>query len=335
MPQLNMEDKGKIIGMHLSGMTNYLIARELRISQPTVALWIKRYNEDANCSRMPGSGRKRKTSPQYDRAACRMVLTDRFTTAADILKALPAEDVSKHTIYRRIREGTDFNNYWAAKKPFISERNRLRRVEWCQLMLPVTIDEWMYILWSDESPFVLRYNHKKKVWRRYNERYSPQCTVGTVKHDQKIMVWGCFTGHGVGRLYLVEGIMEQNQYIRILEQEMLPSAQNLFGDRYWAFQQDNDPKHTARRVQEFIRQRGINLLPYWPSQSPDLNPIENLWSILDNNLKDRRPQSKAELFQVLQDGWNALDIGLLRRLVESMPRRIQAVIDANGYMTKY
>ena len=87
-----------------------------------------------------------------------------------------------------------------------------------------------------QSPFVLRYNHKKKVWRRHNERYSPQCTVGTVKHDQKIMVWGCFTGHGVGRLYLVEGILEQNQYIRILEHEMLPSAQNLFGDRYWALQ---------------------------------------------------------------------------------------------------
>ena len=73
----------------------------------------------------------------------------------------------------------------------------------------------------------------------------------------------------------------------------------------------------------------------WPSQSPDLNPIKNLWSILDSNLKDRRPQSKAELFQVLQVGWNRLDVDLLRRLVESMPRRIQAVIDANGYMTKY
>lgn len=156
MPQLSMEDKGKIIGMHLSGMTNYCIARVLHISQSTVALWILRYDEGENCSRMPGSGRKRKTSPQYDRAACRMVLADRFTTAADILKVLPAEGVSKHTIYRRIREGTEFNNYWAAKKPFISERNRLRRVEWCRLMLPVTIDEWMYILWSDESPFVLR-----------------------------------------------------------------------------------------------------------------------------------------------------------------------------------
>jgi len=131
MPQLSMEDKGKIIGMHLSGMTNYCIASVLRISQSTVGLSIKRYDEGENCSRMPGSGRKSKTSQQYYRAACRTILADRFTTAADILKVLPAEGVSKHTIYLRIRKGTEFNNYWAAKKPFISERNRLRRVQWC------------------------------------------------------------------------------------------------------------------------------------------------------------------------------------------------------------
>ena len=90
-----------------------------------------------------------------------------------------------------------------------------------------------------------------------------------------------------------------------------------------------------RRVKAFMLERGIHLLPYWPAQSPDLNPIENLWSILDHNVRDRRPQSKAELFRVLQDGWNALDRDLLRRLVDSMPRRIQAVLDNNGWPTKY
>jgi transposase len=265
-----------------------------------------------------------------------MVLANRFACATDILKAIPHEGVSKYTIYRRIREGTDFDNYWAAKKPFINERNRQRRVAWCELMRPTPPHEWMNVLWSDESPFVLRYCRKKRVWRTHNERYSPQCTVGTVKHDEKIMVWGCFCGYGVGRLYLVEGILEQNQYIRILEEQMLPSGREHFGDRYWIFQHDNDPpKHTARRVKAFMLERGIHLLPYWPAQSPDLNPIENLWSILDHNVRDRRPQSKAELFRVLQDGWNALDRDLLRRLVDSMPRRIQAVLDNNGWPTKY
>ena len=146
---------------------------------------------------------------------------------------MPYEGVSKYTIYRRIREGTDFDNYWAATKPFINERNRQRRIEWSCLMQPVpeyrslwslhTLflqlylktkgdssdqrlfihswggpHEWMTNLWSDESPFVLRYSRKKRVWRLHNERYSPKCTtIGTVKHDVKIMVWRSF---GVGIL---------------------------------------------------------------------------------------------------------------------------------------
>jgi len=67
------------------------------------------------------------------------------------------------------------------------------------------------------------------------------------------------------------------------------------------------------------------------SKPPDLNPIENLLSILNHNVRDRRPQSKAELFRELQDGWNKLYWNLLRRLVDSMPRRIQALLDNNGW----
>lgn len=73
----------------------------------------------------------------------------------------------------------------------------------------------------------------------------------------------------------------------------------------------------------------------WPSQSPDLNPIEILWSILDKRCRDRRPNNEVELFQILQDAWRALPVSLLDDLVTSMPRRCQAVIDAEGRATKY
>ena len=73
----------------------------------------------------------------------------------------------------------------------------------------------------------------------------------------------------------------------------------------------------------------------WPSQSPELNPIENLWSYLDWTLRDRQVTNKAELWTALQEGWQALPVDLLTRLVDSMPRRLQAVIDSKGYPTKY
>jgi hypothetical protein len=157
---------------------------------------------------------------------------------------------------------------------------------------------------------------------------------GTVKHDDKIMVWGCFAAHGVGDLYLVDGIMESEQYKQILRNHFKPSAQRLFGGKDYTFQQDNDPKHTSNATRQYMRQ--LRLEPEeWPSQSPDLNPIENLWSYLDWTLRDRQVTNKAELWTALQEGWQALPVDLLTRLVDSMPRRLQAVIDSKGYPTKY
>ena len=198
----------------------------------------------------------------------------------------------------------------------------------------MTIEDWRRVIWSDESPFVLRYNGRKSVWRLGNERYSPRCIAGTVKHDIKINVWACFCAHEVCNFYLVDGIMEQVQYREILEDQLLPSVRRMFPEGAWYFQQDNDPKHMANTTIAYMNARHIPKLP-WPSQSPDLNPIENLWSILDYKLRNRRPQNKLQLVEALREGWNSLDADLLTTLVDSMPRRIQAVIESKGYPTKY
>ena len=155
-----------------------------------------------------------------------------------------------------------------------------------------------------------------------------------MKHDKKIMVWGCFAAHGVGILHLIDGIMDQHIYLDIVENCLLPSADLLFGRENWIFQQDNDPKHTARRVKDFITDNDIPTFG-WPAQSPDLNPIENLWSILDKKLVNRKENTTPELFKLLKQEWSKLTTNELERLVDSMPQRCQAVIDARGLPTKY
>lgn len=140
--------------------------------------------------------------------------------------------------------------------------------------------------------------------------------------------------HGVGRLELIEGIMDQDVYLDILPEPMLHSADLLFGRDNWLFQQDNDPKHTARRVKEWFIDHETPVLP-WPSQSPDLNPIENLWSILDRKCRGRRCNSKEELQNFLLEVWNSQSVTTLQSLVDSMPYRCRAVIAAKGALTKY
>lgn len=148
------------------------------------------------------------------------------------------------------------------------------------------------------------------------------------------MVWGCFSANGVGPLYKIEGIMDRFGYRNILDTVMLPFAEEEMPIQ-WCFQHDNDPKHSAKIVKEWFVDNRINVLK-WPSNSPDLNPIENLWEILNRSIRGQKTYSnKEELFNALLEAWNNIPPNIIEGLIASMPRRCAAVIKNSGYCTKY
>ena len=107
------------------------------------------------------------------------------------------------------------------------------------------------------------------------------------------MVWGCLSWYGIGAFRRINGILTKEKYRQILIRHMQPSARRLHGWNY-IFQHDYDPKHTAAIVKSYLRNQEIEVLP-WPAQSPDLYPIENLWSELDRRVDKQAFNSKEEL----------------------------------------
>ena len=244
--------------------------------------------------------------------------------------------ISPITIRRRLTD-SGLKNCIACKKPYISEANRRKRVVWAKEHVSWGVDRWEKVLWSDESPYVLQYQGLVRVWRRRGERYHPCCLKGTVKHDKKIMVWGCMSANGVGDFIRIFVVLVKEKYRQILIHNAVPSGKRLLG-RGFIFQQDNDPKHTAKIVKKYLKNRAndhtLEVLD-WPSQSPDLSPIENLWQILDTATKNRKPSSEEQLFEVLKAAWAKIDSVVLKKLVRSMKQRCEAVIANNGFPTKY
>ena len=120
-----------------------------------------------------------------------------------------------------------------------------------------TVDDWSRVLWSDESKFNMKVSDGAVyVRRRPGEEVADCCTRKTVKHSGgSIVAWGCFAAAGVGRIHKVVGVMKKEQYVDILQNQMRPSMQDLFGDQHAVFVHDNDPKHTAKRERERARER--------------------------------------------------------------------------------
>lgn len=153
---------------------------------------------------------------------------------------------------------------------------------------------------------LLGHNAQQYVWRRKGEAFDPKNTMPTIKHGGgSIMLWGCFAANGTGALQRVNGTMKKEDYLHILQHSLKSSAWRLGLGRSWVFQQDNDPKHTSKVVKEWLNQARIRVLE-WPSQSPDLNPIENTWTMLKKQVHVRKPSNLTELHQYCQEEWSKI-----------------------------
>jgi len=181
----------------------------------------------------------------------------------------------KKTLSKYLHE-QGFYSRVGVRKPFVSEKNRIKRLTWARERRE-WLDEWESVIWSNESKFELfRGNGKRLVWRQPHEKYDVNCLIPTVKSGQQgVMVWGCFTKYNLGPLVKLDGKVTAVVYIDILKNYLLPFLDDLDDQENYLFQEDNAPIHTARIVKSWKEENEVDSIP-WPAQSPDLNPIENL-----------------------------------------------------------
>ncbi|GBM29445.1 Transposable element Tcb2 transposase [Araneus ventricosus] len=166
----------------------------------------------------------------------------------------------------------------------------------------------------------------------------PACQVGTVQgHSVSIMVWGVFSWQFLGSSVLVSTSLNTIRYVELLGDHLHPFMLYCHPHGNRVFQQDNCTSYRSRLATAWLEHSSDFFVMNLPHRSPDLNAIEHFWYVLEKGLKAHHttPATLTELWTALADVWQAIPVRNFRIPVESMPRRMAAVIKVTGGPTRY
>lgn len=218
----------------------------------------------------------------------------------------------------------------------LDKEHRAARLTWAKRYIKMPEKFWFRVIFTDESKIQNNPN-KQRYW------LTSEMEIPTTDFDRwgtSAIVWGCISWEGILILEVIDGTLNSDKYLNILRRRLLRNFPTLHpknlkgkGSLSLIYQQDGATSHTSNDVLSYFEQRSIELLP-WPAKSPDLNPMESVWAELKGQLKTTY-QSREKLIEDIINVWESIQVEYIQSLYQSMRRRIQAVIDAEGGPTKY
>ena len=320
-------------------MTNTAIAERLGIRRQTVAAILLRDTRTGSpVAKIKGIKKRTKSAPtlRTDQDIQRLRLATEaspFKTPRVLKKELKLR-CSLATIKRRLRE-MHLGGRRAATKTFLTDHAKENRVTFANEHINL---DWRRVMFTDEVKIETSAHGMTWVRRPPGTRYDGKYIREVNRQGRcSVMIWGAMTYNGLLDLVVINGSLNQNNYVNdILIPKVLPYKE---GNQDMIFMQDGAAPHRANTVKKWLKENNIEVLK-WPAQSPDLNPLENYWNMLKEEigpLNDIGPNQTEELVEKINQAWDRLRAKrrLLMKLYNSMKKRIQMVINKNGSHTNY
>lgn len=318
-------------GCCISQIVEYLILEDtIWTTKQGVRQFLRRYQLTGSIARKPGSGLPPKLSPAVQRLIETAMQNDDETTATQLQAILASRQVyvSLATIVRN-RTELGWTYRGSAYCQLIRQQNKDKRLDWASTYLHDSFDN---VIWTDETTVQLE-SHKRYCYHKKGEKPHPKPRA---KHPVKVHVWAGISKAGATRVCIFEGIMKATLYCEILKKTLLPFIRAKFPPpNLHRFMQDNDPKHTSREAQNFFSRSGIN---WWrtPPESPDMNPIENLWHELKEHIRrEIKPRNKQELIDGINHFWASVDVNKCTQYINHLRKVLPKAIEVRGEPTGY
>ena len=328
--------KQRILSLHwrgykVSAIVEYLVLEDgIQSTKQGVRLFLKRYAKYKTIARKPGSGLPPKLTPALQKLIEDTMQQDDETTATQLQAMLASRSiyVSLATIVRnRLQLGWTYRG--SAYCQLIRQQNKEKRLDWARTYIN---DDFANVIWTDETTVQIE-THKRFCYRKQGQK--PR-TKPRPKHPTKVHVWAGISRQGATQVCIFEGIMKASLYCEILKKTLVPFIEEKFPPpSVHRFMQDNDPKHTSKAAQEFFARNNIN---WWrtPPESPDMNPIENLWHELKEHIRSHvKPTTKEELIDGILQFWDKVDAFKCCRYIDHLKKVLPRAIEVGGEPTGY
>lgn len=340
-------------------------ARQARLSLKATRLWVGRYKATGGVDELSKSGRPKVMSAQAKAKAYDLLRENEVHGAADVAvelqrRGLTPRKVSKSTVLRAAKsEGVERGQPLVALRGQPAKRltkdTKSRRLAFA---LANKTTCWKKVMFTDRKRFLFSYPGEK-VHRVHWAVKGTHRQAAAVNHPQCLNVYAGITKWGVTKIHVVAGSSKHktthknkkgqpassitaSEYFDVVSGTFLPQGTAIFsaqGFGSWVLQQDNDPCHrvAADAIQQWNGKRGssITLLPSWPPNSPDLNPIENLWAYVGARVQAQGPSTFEAFKQAVIKELETVPLRVLHNLYSSMPKRIARVVELQGDKTKY
>lgn len=334
--------KARILAYIECGKTQKQVAEICGISQQTVSRVAKNFDHKNLRSRRFGNKNKKKIlTPRVERHLARCVKANRSITSRDLQAGLRSIGVSLSTSsVRRSLIKLGYNGRRPRAKPKLTDTMKEKRLAWAKKYKDWTEDDWLKVGFSDESTLRILEDRRHWIRRRPDEEFHQDCIRQTVKHPTSLMIWSVISSKGTGRLHIVDGNMNAVKYLDVLKNRLVPQLHDWYGSASppdFIYMHDGAPCHKAHRITNALRDDLKLKVLDWPGNSPDMNPIENLWDMLKVKISKDNPTTRNALIASLIKYWHRDESisAACETLIRSMPRRVAACVAAKGGPTKY
>ena len=338
MPRLDVDTRRRVVilrdrGYSVSQIKARLLEENIVVSLVSIYKLLKRKEETGTVI-----DRKRKSSPKILRSEHLRFIDDAMAnddelTARRLRDLLEAEwpelKISLSTI-KRVRK---YELGWIRSRPkycqLVRIINKEKRLAWCRSRLEEG-DQFDNVLWSDECSVQLDH-HGRLCFRKIKQ---PRKLKPKPKHPPKVHIWAAISKQGATSIVIFKGVLTSTRYCTILETALLPFVAKNFPGGH-RFQQDNDPKHTSNYTKTFLLEKSIN---WWktPAESPDLNPIENVWASLKYFLRYyHKPKNMESLVTGIKAFWKSITPGVCKKYIGHLQKVMPKVVEVEGAASGY